>query len=180
MDKKLLTIILMISLAINLATMFTFGYFWWAHHNNSRLRLGGRRPMMPEWQHTRIAKELRLSAQQMEEIRRANEEMRAETQTLREELFRKRQDLMALIREKEPQRDHADALIGEIAALQARHDKQIFDRMVAMKNILSPEQQQRLNALLHTLLEAGRPPEVPPPPGGPRNPFELPRGEKGR
>ena len=179
MDRKLLVIILIISVAINLATMFTFGYFWWTQHNN-RFGVENRPPIMPRWHDTRIAKELNLSAQQIEEIRRANEEMRAETQTLREELFRKRQDLMALIREEEPQSDRADALIDEIAALQVRHDKQIFDRMLAMKNILSPEQQQKLDALLHTLLEAGRPPEVPPPPDGPRKPFKLPRGEEGR
>jgi len=179
MDKKLLAIILVISLAINLATMFTFGYFWWAQHN-SRLRLGGRPPMMPEWQHTRIAKELHLSAQQIEEMRKANEEMRAETQTLREELFKKRQDLMSIVRENEPDRNRAEVLIKEIAALQARHDEQIFDRMLTMKNILTPKQQQKLGALLHTLLEAGRPPEIPPPHGGPREPFELPRGEETR
>jgi Spy/CpxP family protein refolding chaperone len=177
-DKKLLVIILIISVAINLATMFTLGYFWWTQHNN-RLRSGNRPPMIHGWQDTRIAKELRLSAGQIEEMRKANEAMRAETQTLREELFKKRQDLMSIVREKEPDRNRAEALIGEIAALQARHDEQIFDRMLTMKNILTSEQQQRLDVLLHTLLETGRPPELPPVPGGPHEPFELPRGEEG-
>ena len=99
---------------------------------------------------------------------------------LREELFEKRRELMSLVREIEPNRNRADALLKEIALLQARHDEYIFDRLLTMKSILTPEQQQKLGALLNTLLEEGRPPEMPHRPGLPHRHFELPRGEKGR
>ena len=35
MDKKVLVIVLVISVAINAATLFTFGYFWWTRHYRS-------------------------------------------------------------------------------------------------------------------------------------------------
>lgn len=181
MDKKVLVVILVISVAINLATMFTFGYFWWTKHTDAEQRVLVRRPyMMHGWQQTRMAKELGLSDQQIEEMRRANEEMRIAMQPLREELFKKRQELMSLLREEEMDRAKADMLIERIAELQVKHDAQIFDRLLGMKKILTPEQQQKLGVLMHTVLEAGRPPEIPHMPVRPHRPFKLPRGEGGR
>ena len=179
MDKKVLIIILIISVAINLATMFTLGYFWWTRHASRRDFLT--RPHMdPDWQHTRFVRELRLSDDQIAQIRKANEEMRNAMHPLREELFEKRRELMSLVREKETNRSRADTLLEEISLLQARHDEFIFDRLLAMKSILTPEQQAKLGALLHTLLEEGRPHEMPHRPGLPHRHFESPRGEKGR
>jgi Spy/CpxP family protein refolding chaperone len=179
MDKKVLIIILIVSVAINLATMFTFGYFWWTRQTSRREFLA-RPHMVPDWQHTRFVRELKLNDDQIEQIRKANEEMRNALRPLREELFEKRRELMSLVREKEPDRRRADALLEEIALLQARHDEYIFDRLFMMKSILTPEQQRKLGALLHTLLEEGRPHEMPHRPGLPYRHFELPRGEKGR
>ena len=181
MDKKVLVVILVISVAINLATVFTLGYFWWTRHAGARQELLVRRPhMMHDWQQTRMVKELGLSDQQSEQVRKANDEMRSVMQPVREELFKKRQELMSLLRGEEIDRAQADMLIEQIAELQARHDAQIFDRLLVMKKILTPEQQQRLGALMHALLESGRPPEMPHAPVHPHRPFELPRGEKGR
>lgn len=178
MDKKVLAVMLIISVAINLATVFTLGYFWWTGHT-SRANVPVQRHPLPEWQHTRMVRELGLSGQQMEEMRRANEEMRKAMQPLREELFRKRQELMSLLRSEDIERDRTDKLITEIAELQARHEVQLFDHLVNMRSILTPEQRQRLGVLMHTLLESGRPPEMPHAPVHPHRPFELPRGEKG-
>ena len=181
MDKKVLVIILVISVAINLATLFTFGYFWWARHSNAGQRVLLRPPhMMHDWQQTRMAKELGLNDQQIEEMRKANDEMRTAMQPLREELFKKRQELMSLLRDEEINRAKADTLIEQIAELQAEHDAQIFDRLLVMKSILTPEQRQRLGTLMHALLESGRPPGMPEAPDYPHHHFELPRGEGGR
>lgn len=181
MDKKVLVVILVISVAINVATMFTFGYFWWTRYIGVDQKVLVRRPqMMHDWQHTRMAKELGLSDQQIEDMRKANEEMRSAMGPLREELFKKRQELMSLLREEDLNRTQADMLIEQIAELQAKHDAQIFDRLLVMKKILTQEQQQKLGALMHTLLEAGRPPGLPHTPAHPHRPFELPRGEKRR
>ncbi len=181
MDKKILVIILVISVAINAATIFTLSYFWWTRHADTEERaLVGRPHMMHDWQHTRLAKELDLSAQQLEEMRKANEEMVNMVQPLREELFRMRRELMSLLRTRDVDRSHADTLIEKIAELQARHEALIFDRLLVMKQILTPEQQEHLGALMHSLLESGRPPGMPEAPVHPHRRFELPRGEGGR
>ena len=70
MDKKVLLVILVISVAINLATVFTLGYFWLVRHNDADQEVLVRRPyIMHDWQHTRVAKELGLSNQQIEEMK---------------------------------------------------------------------------------------------------------------
>jgi len=177
-DKKVLVIILVISVAINVATMFTLGYFWWIRHIDAGQKVLVHRPyMMHDWQHTRMAKELDLSDEQIEEMRKANEEMRNAMEPLREELFKKRQELMSMVRDENMDRAKADILIEQIADLQAKHDAQIFDRLLIMKRILTPEQRQRLGALMHDMLESGRPPGVPETPVHPHHHFELPRGE---
>jgi Spy/CpxP family protein refolding chaperone len=181
MDKKVLVVLLIISVAINAATLFTFGYFWWARHTDTGQKVFVRRPyMMHDWHHTRMARELGLSEQQIEEMKKANEEMRIAMQPLREELFRKRQELMSLLRDEEINKAQADILIKQIAELQVKHDAQIFDRLLMMKRILTPEQRERLGILMHALLESGRPPGMPEAPMHPHHHFELPRGEGGR
>ena len=178
MDKKALVIVLVISVIINLATVFTFGYFWM-----TRNRLGEgpvREPHMArDWRDARIVRELCLSRDQMVALRKANEDLRTAMQPLREELFEKRRELMSLLRTAEPDRDRAKALIKEIGELQVNHDMQIFERLLAMRDVLDPDQCQKLGALLHTFLEQERPQmprfrpqdhrhfqEVPPPEGG--------------
>lgn len=179
MDKKVLVIILIVSVAINLATMFTIGYFWWTRHSSQREFLT-RPHMVPDWQHTRFARELELSNQQIEQMREATEQMKNAMRQLREELFEKRRELMSLLREKETNRDRAEVLLEQIAELQARHDEYIFDRLLMMKSILTPEQQHKLGVLLHIMFEEGRPSEMPHRPGLPHRHYELPRGEKRR
>lgn len=181
MDKKVLVVILVISVAINLATVFTLGYFWWTRHNVAEQELLVPRPhMMRDWQHTRMTRELGLSDGQIEEIRKANEEMRTAMQPLREELFKKRQELMLLLRDEDMDKAKVDMLIEQIAELQAKHDAQVFDRLLVMRKILTPEQRQRLGVVMHDLLETGRPPGMPETPMHPHHHFELPRGEEGR
>jgi Spy/CpxP family protein refolding chaperone len=101
-------------------------------------------------------------------------------QPLREELFKKRQELMLLLRDEEMDREKADMLIGQIAAMQAEHDAQIFDHLLVMRKILTPEQRQRLGTLMYALLESGRPPGMPEAPIHPHHHFELPREKRGR
>jgi Spy/CpxP family protein refolding chaperone len=180
MDKKILVVVLVISVAINLATVFTLGYFWWTRHGVARQDVFIRPNMMHELHQTRMARELNLSDRQIEEMKKVNEEMRLTMQPLREALFKKRQALMSLLRDEDMERAKADVLIEQIARLQAEHDARIFDRILSMKKILTSEQQRRLGSLMHTLLESGRPPDMPHAPVHPHRRFELPRGEKGR
>ena len=179
MDKKVLIILLVISVAINLATMFTLGYFWWTRRGVERAFSPHPR-IMHEWQHSRIARELELSGEQIEEIKKANEEMRNAVHPLREELFKKRQELMSVLQEREANMAVVEELLDEISELQAQHEKQIFERLLMMREILTLEQQEKLGSLLHSLIEEGRPPGMPHKPPIPHGHFEKPRGEKGR
>lgn len=180
MDKRVLVVLLVISVAINLATVFTLGYFWLTRPPAGRGFSPGPQSMTPEWRNTRIVRELGLSEKQIEEIRKQNEEMREMMLPLREELFMKRQDLMSMLREERIDRERADTLIERIACLQVAHDAQVFDCLARIKTILTQEQQERLGGLLHQLLMKGSA-HGPQPVPMRRNGFrKLPRVEEGR
>jgi Spy/CpxP family protein refolding chaperone len=181
MDKKVLVIILVISVAINAATLFTFGYFWWTRHSRfERPELLNQPHVMYDWQHTRIARNLNLSKEQIEEIKKMNEEIRSEMWPIREELFKKRQELTSLLREKEPDSMRVDRLLKEIAAMQAEHENKVFHRILKIREILTTEQQEQLGGLLHKFMEECRPPEPPHVPAPYHRPFRSPRGEGGQ
>jgi len=181
MDKKVLVIILVISVAINAATLFTFGYFWWTRHYRSERQEVPHQPhMMHDWQHTRIARNLDLSKKQVEEIKKMNEEIRSEMWPVREELFKKRQELMSLLREKEPDSMRVDQLLKEIATMQAEHETKVFYRVLKMREILTPEQREQLGGLLQRFMEEGRPPAPLHMPAPHHRSFESPRGEGGQ
>lgn len=181
MDKKVLVVILVISVAINAATLFTFGYFWWVRHNvPARQELLRQPHMTHDWQHTRIARDLELNREQIEEIKKMNEQMRNEMWPMREELFNKRQELMSLLRDNGPDSVRVYQLLKEIAAMQVQHEAKIFYRLLKMRKILTPAQQEQLGGLLHRFMEEGRPHEPPQMPAPHHRSFELPRGEEGR
>ena len=178
MDKKALVIVLVISVIINLATVLTFGYFWMTRNRPGDGSVPGPH-MARDWRDARIVRELCLNKDQMVALRKANEDLRTAMQPLPEELFEKRRELMSLLRTAEPDHDRARVLIKEIGDLQAKHDMQIFERLLAMRDMLDPEQCQKLGALLHMFLEQERPQvprfrprdrrhfqELPPPEGG--------------
>ena len=179
MDRKVLVILLVVSVAINLATMFSFGYFWWTSHTRENM-FPSPPHVMPDWRQARMSRELGLSNQQIEQMKIANEEIRRIMQPLRNEMFEKRRELMSLLREDNVDREKADTLIAQIAALQAEHDAKIFDHLQTMKSILTPEQRQKLGTLMHALLEEERPPELPHRPGPAPHHFDMPGGEGGR
>lgn len=178
MDRKVLVIVLVISVAVNLATVFTLGYFWVM--KPPACPGPGPETAMPQWQNARIVRDLGLSHEQMERIRMENEEMRGMMQPLRQELFEKRRELMSMLREDSMDRARADTLIERIARLQVEHDAQVFERLARIKAVLTPAQQDRLGGLLHQLLMERCPGEPRPMPmrriGGP----QVPRVDEGR
>ncbi|MBE0432070.1 periplasmic heavy metal sensor [candidate division WOR-3 bacterium] len=180
MDKKVLVVVLVISVAINLATVFTLGYFWLTRPPAGQEFPSGPQPMAPEWRNTRIVRELGLSEKQIEKIKKENEEMRETMLPLRQELFMKRQELMSMLREERIDREKTDTLIEQIARLQVKHDAQVFERLARIKTILTQEQQERLGGLLHQLLMKGSPDEPQPVPMRRHGVRKLPRVEEGR
>ena len=109
-----------------------------------------------------------------------NDEIRGEMWPMREELFKKRQELMSLLREKQADSMRVERLLKDIAAMQAEHETKVFHRLLKMREILTPEQREQLGGLLHRFMEECRPPEPSHIPVPHHRPFVSPRGEGGQ
>lgn len=161
MNKKFLVIILAISVTINLIAIFTLGYYWWEIHSHKR-------GMMPrwmgrghDWHESPLRHELNLTVEQIETITSFQEEMRLKILPCREELFTKRRGLMKLLKNGELNKEKADSLFQEIATLQIELESHVFDGLWYIRSILTPEQREKLEALMHDLFESHKPPEPP-------------------
>jgi Spy/CpxP family protein refolding chaperone len=143
MSKKLLVIALIISAAINLAAVITFGYYWWEARSFRRGIPSMRAAEGPDWRGSPLRHRLNLTQEQIEAINAKHEEMRSKMLPLMDELFMKRKELMALLREAELDRARVDALLEEIASLQAKVDLQVFENLYQIRDTLTPEQQRQ-------------------------------------
>ncbi|MGB3340441.1 MAG: Spy/CpxP family protein refolding chaperone [bacterium] len=161
MSKKVILIILIVSVAINFATLCTFGYFWWTrHHQEGPFRFGPP-DHIKNWGKSGIVQELGLTQEQIEEIHRMREEMEKDVDSLRMELFKKRRELMNILKQSEVNETKVDSIISKITSLQAKHEKTSFKNFQYIRDILTPEQRGKLGELLHMALEEHKPPHLP-------------------
>ncbi len=148
MSKRFLVVLLIISVVINLAAVFTFGYYWW-EERGSRRSFASRWPGRgPGWRGSHLIDKLSLTEEQIEVIDRRHEEMRSEMALLMTELFKKRKELMMLLREAEPDKARAGTLLRKIASLQTKVDSHVFESLCEMKDILTPLQKEQFLILL--------------------------------
>lgn len=87
---------------------------------------------------------LRLSAEQREALGNARRELAGEVRPLREEMEVRRRAAMELLSQPELDSARRDELFGEIAQLQARMEKLVFDKLFETKSVLRPQQQELL------------------------------------
>ena len=151
MRERFLLIALIISFAVNLATVATFGYLRWnVHRHRVRVRHGAP-PWMNksfDWDRGHLREKLNLSDEQIEELNAKHEEIRLRTQPLLEKLFVKREGLIELLKDAGPNSVTADSLFSEIVTLQTELELNIFRHMQKIKEILSTEQQELLMELI--------------------------------
>lgn len=143
MSKRSLIIILVISVAINLAAILTFGYHWWERRSCKREITSRWIDKGRDLRRSLLRQRLNLTEEQMEAINALHEEMRPKMLSLKEKLFTKREKLISLLRETEPNKARADSLIKEIASLQAEAEAQFFENLCQMRDVLTPEQQKQ-------------------------------------
>ena len=162
MSKRSLIIILVISVAINLAAILTFGYHWWEARSYKREITSRRIDRRRDLRGSLLRHRLNLTEGQMDAINAMHEEMRPKMLSLREKLFTKREELIALLRETKPNKARADSLVKEIASLQAEVEARVFENLCQMRDILTPEQQKQFLQLCERRLHPGGMRPLPP------------------
>lgn len=143
MKKKLLLVLLAVSLAFNLAVLITFG-----HHSMMRRSFEKGPEGASVFFKDKFKKTLGLSDQQAELMEKERSEMKKAMQPLRDGLQKKREELFALIDEENVDNAKVDKLIGEISSLQADIEREVVKHSIGIRKNMTPEQRVKFNEFL--------------------------------
>lgn len=157
MKHKTVTIILAVALAVSVGlNLGVIGMFAFAR---LRARRHVEEPGPP------MIRELRLSLEQREILGRARRELAEEMIPLRLQMEEKRAEALELLAEPELDSARRDVLFNQIASLQARMEKLVFDKLFETKTVLRPEQQELLLHMMEREFHPGPGPMMPQRPG---------------
>lgn len=135
MSRKTLTIILVISIGINLGLLGFMGYGAVKH-----ARLFRDRGPLPHWFDTVEG----VTPDQKDQIKVIVKEGIGPMDTLRNDLYQRRCELHLLIAAQDPDLTAIDAKITEISVIQAQIEKLIVGQIIDIRGVLTPEQQKLL------------------------------------
>jgi Spy/CpxP family protein refolding chaperone len=142
MKNKILTVILILSLGLNLGVLVTFSRHWL---NRREFNKG---PGESSWFKRKMQKELKLTDAQVALMEQDRKNVDQEIRSIRGELKRKRAELFTLLEANPVDSAKVDKLIDAISLLQARIEKTVVNHLATMKKNLTPEQQQRFKAMM--------------------------------
>jgi Spy/CpxP family protein refolding chaperone len=135
MSKKTLTIILIVSVGINLGLLGFMAYGALKH-----ARLFHDQGPLPKW----LDAVEGVTPEQKDQIKAIVTKGMGSMDTLRDGLFQKRCELHLLIAQKDPDLAAIDAKITEISGVQAQMETLIVHQIIAIRGVLTPEQEQLL------------------------------------
>ncbi|MFH1655666.1 MAG: periplasmic heavy metal sensor [Candidatus Omnitrophota bacterium] len=93
-----------------------------------------------------FTEELELTQEQQEQIKEQRAEKRKQAERIREQLKAKNQELRQELEKEEVDEVKVQVLIAEINDLQAKQLQQRVEGVLKMKEILTPEQHEKLKA----------------------------------
>lgn len=164
MNQKVITIILIVSLAVNLMVITAIGVFFFTRHREPPFR----GPVAPwaieghDWHRSHLKQRLNLSDAQVEALNKGQEDIRKMAKPLTEELMKKRRELIELLKDPDSDSAQADLIFQEIVSLQTQLETMVFHNMAKMHEVLTPEQRAELMKLVekrHPPLFHGPPPK---------------------
>lgn len=143
--KKWLIIVLVFSVAVNVAALVTIG-IQWSRHSGKYHPLSG--PPFSEKHSEMLHRRLDLSEDQIQKVKETQDRFAEEMETMQNGLRTKREALFRQLRAPEPDRTEIDTLLVEIAALQANVERNVVNHLLEMKDVLTPEQRKKLLSLI--------------------------------
>jgi Spy/CpxP family protein refolding chaperone len=145
MKNKWLILILIFSVAVNVAALFTIGVQWsrhfWRQHPLAK-------PPFSEQHRELLRRKLNLTEDQYQQVKEAHDAFNAEMETMHSSLRAKREALFRQLRAPDPDLAEIDTLLVEMATLQADIERKVVDNLLSMKNVLTPEQRERFLSLI--------------------------------
>jgi len=158
MKKNLFIIGFIFSVTVNVAVLVSLGYFWYKGRKVREIRS----QEMPRFGGP-LERALALSHEQIEAIRALRKDFDPSIADLRMAIRLKRQELMMLLNEPNPDTVQINRKIAEIVSLQEKLEKLTIHHLIKMKRILTPEQMRKLHSLIEKRIMYGGPERRRPP-----------------
>jgi Spy/CpxP family protein refolding chaperone len=181
MGRRVLIVGLVISSAINLIAVFTLGFYWREALRRRRspppqaMMRGRERPF------SQLQGRFKLSETQVDTIRKLDQCMESQVQPIRRQLFETRDKLMSLMSESSFDQARSDSLFRATTVLQDKLEEQVYENMLRIRSILTPEQRNQVSKLSREFMTGDLPPGQNPSPGFPLEPRpQPPSGAPGR
>ena len=152
MKNKILTIVLIFSLAVNAATLATVGYHAW---RNRCLTQSGPCPLNPSDRH--LYESLGLSAGQTAQMAALAHAFHQRLGELDSQVREKRNLLIDLLGKDRPNPTRTESIRREIAGVQDEIQKEVIAHVAEAKKLMNTDQQQRFIALMRASSNDGRP-----------------------
>lgn len=137
MKSKIIIILLIISLGINIGLIVRLA---WQRPMPSRI---GERDLRHGWRQGGLRHRLDLNENQLKAIEAIHDSTLVKMKVIRDTLELKRAELTNILKEAQPDTARIQPLIKEIANLQAQIELGFAENLLAMKKVLTPEQQQQ-------------------------------------
>jgi Spy/CpxP family protein refolding chaperone len=153
MKRKIIIIVLIVSLALNIGVILSFGRHWMLKREFRKGPEGEN-----SWIKNRIKKELNLTDEQVKVMEQDRLELRQLTAPIKDDLRKKRAQLFTLLNDDKVDNAKVDKLIDEISLLQAKVEKTVINHLSSMRKNLTPEQRSRFRSFMQKGLP-GMPPE---------------------
>ena len=141
MKKRLFIIAMVLLFVINITALTTLSYNRWI-----KPRPAPQQPGQSETWLT-LQKQVSLSSQQSQTMQNFRLSFEKEVDSLRQQLWEKRNFLLEEARNPSPNLNRIDSLIEEISALQADIQKKSVRNLLKDKEILTPGQQEKYFSL---------------------------------
>jgi len=151
MKRQTLTAILILSLAVNVATLATVGYHYW---RNTCLTPAAPCPLNPSDRH--LYESLGLSSEQTARMAALAQSFHRRLGELDSAVEAKRNLLIDLLGEESPDPAKTEAIRKEIAGLQDEIQKAVILHIAEAKKVMNADQQRRFIELLRLSSNNGR------------------------
>jgi hypothetical protein len=151
MRRKLLIVILTLSLAVNASVIATIGYHYW---RNTCFTPSAPCPLNQKDNHP--YQELGLSAEQLAKMASLSDSFHRRLNELEAAVETKRDLLINCLGEKEIDLPKTETIRKEIAGYQDEVQKEVIAHIAASKKIMTPDQQKRFIELLRASLKHGQ------------------------
>jgi Spy/CpxP family protein refolding chaperone len=174
-NRKLLVVGLVVSVVINLVAIFTFGSFW---REESRRRHGpppAPASGNPQQALGELKERFQLTDAQMDTMRILFEFRRTTQRPVRDRLEAQQAEMLKLLQEPELNRARVDSLLQGVIAAQESLETGALGVLLRLRNVLTPEQRNRLPQLFRDLQQAGQQPQNGSRPGLDKEPGKGPR-----